>query len=97
MADHRDDAALVRASEIARLSRGGIRRIHAVAAALKNDGWHADRRLLCELALDGLERGVAGDVAETVTIGMDYDVDEIGIVERDRRAVVSGIVKFPIR
>src|SRR5580765_5365270 len=61
---------------------GRPRAIDAIAAALQHNRRHRDLRLGCEEALQRVERRIAGDITETVTIGMDDHIHEIGIVER---------------
>ena len=42
-------------------------------------------------------RGIARGVAEAVAIGLDHDVDEVGIVERGRGALIGRVIEPPVR
>ena len=43
------------------------------------------------------ERRVAGSVAVAVPVGLDHDLDEIGIVERGRAPLEGRLVEAPFR
>lgn len=72
-------------------------RHHAVVGAVEGDARHADVRLLCEAGLQGRVRRVAGRQAMAVAVGVDHDVDEIGVVEGRRAALVGRVVELPDR
>lgn len=56
-------------------------RIHAVIRALQHDGRHGYIRLPGQMRLDGRERRIARNKAKAVPVGMDHNIDKIGIVK----------------
>ena len=68
-----------------------------VVGAVQDDARHGDRRALGEAALDVVEARIAGRVAVAVPVGVDHDVDEVGIVERRRGVLEGRVVEAPGR
>src|SRR5262249_58794027 len=64
---------------------------------MQHDGRYRNRRLGGQPPLDRLQARIAAGVAETVTVGMDHNLDKIRIVERHGGAVVSRVIEPPIR
>lgn len=88
-----EHAPLEESLELARVMRGAG--VDAVAVAVDRDGGDANRRLCGELRLDSRIGGIARNQPIAVTVGMDHDVDEIGVVERRRACLERRIVKRP--
>src|SRR6476661_9101073 len=86
---------LVRPGEHCRMMGGTA--VDAVGVAVDRDGWHRDWRLRDETALDVGHGRITGNEAEAVSIGVDDDVDEVGVVECGRRAFERRIVERPAR
>src|SRR5262245_21559951 len=97
MAGARNDPAAIGAGEEARMLFRHFGRADAVRLAVQRDRWHTDRRLSREALLDRLEIGITRGVLETVAVGLDGDIDEIRIVERDRGALERRVIEDPVR
>ena len=69
----------------------------AVGIAVERDGRHRDGGLTRQLVLNFPVAWVAVDQAVPMTIGVDHDVDVIGIVVRLDATVERGLVEFPVR
>src|SRR5579863_7034811 len=80
--DPGQDAAPVWPGEQRGMRIRRLGRRDAVGLALQGDRRHGDLRPGGEFLLDRLERRIARRIAETMTIGLNGHVDEIGIVER---------------
>ena len=89
MADPRQQAALVRSRELPGVVVIGRRRIDAIGLAHEDHGGRRDRRLRGQALLDWLERRVARRIESPVAVGVDDDVDEIGVVKARRRTASS--------
>src|SRR5262249_23318212 len=61
---------------------------NAVVHAVQRNGRHHDRGKRGEPLLHAFEIGIAGRITEAVAVGLDHDIDEVGIVERCLRALV---------
>ena len=77
----RNHAPLIRAGEKPRVTLGAFNRRDAVTGAVEYDRRYADLGHRREPLLDCFQGRIARRPAESVPIGMDYDIDEIGIVE----------------
>src|SRR5579872_6717901 len=97
MTDNRNHPPFIASGEEARPGGGCTGAIDAVTATLKRNGWDSDPRLLRQCNFDLLIHGIARDIAEAMAIGMNHDVDKIGIVEGCGSLVVGGVIKFPVR
>ena len=73
----------------------GLRRIDAVGVAPQNDGRHRDPGLAGQQLFKRVEHGIARDEAEAMTVGMDDDVDEIGVVKCFGGAREGRVVEVP--
>jgi hypothetical protein len=72
------------------------RRSHdAVVGAVEDDGRHRNRRTLGQPGLGIFEARLARSIADAVPVGVDHDVDEVGVVERRRRAVEGVVGETP--
>src|SRR6476660_5319251 len=69
----------------------------AIVCAIQRDRRHIDFRTLSQAALHLLKAGVSGRVADSMTIRVNHQVHEVGIVERRRGAVKSLIGEMPSR
>src|SRR5476651_2665074 len=97
VADHWKNAAFVEAGELFRRRIVRARdRAHAVGLAIEIDRRHADRGLGLDARLDVHERRIARRVTEAVTIGLDHNVDIVGIIEGGRGLVEGGIPEVPV-
>jgi hypothetical protein len=85
------------------LGRPDIRRmmggtaVDAIGVAVDRDGGHRDWRPRDETGLDVGDGRIAGNEAEAVSIGVDDDVDEFGVVECGGRAFERRVVERPAR
>src|SRR5262249_48395049 len=86
---------LVRAGGHRRMMGGTA--VDATGVAVDRDGWHRDWWLRDETRFDVGHGRIAGNEAEAVSIGVDDDVDEVGVVECGGRAFESHVVERPTR
>ena len=97
VSDHWDQSKFIPPGEKPRLRRRYAPGVDAVAAPLKYDRRHGDRRLLRERGFHGLKNRIARGIAETVAIRMNDHIDEIGVFEGNRRTIIGRIIEFPVR
>src|SRR5262245_28765479 len=71
--------------------------VDAIGVAVDRDGWHRDWRLRDETGLDVGHGRIAWNEAEAVSIGVDDDVDEVGVVKCGGRAFERRVVERPAR
>src|SRR5262245_11292766 len=90
-----EHAVLVRPGEHRRMMGGTA--VDAIGVAVDRDGWHRDWWLRDETRFDVGHGRIAGNEAEAVSIGVDDDVDEVGVVECGGRAFESRVVEWPKR
>src|SRR5215468_5715971 len=90
----REHPVLVRPGEHRRMMGGTA--VDAIGIAVDRDGWHRDRWLRDETRFDVGHGRITGDEAEAVSIGVDDDVDEIGIVKCGGRALECRVVERPM-
>ena len=64
-------------------------RVDPIVLAHERDGGHGERRLRRQALLQGLQGGIAGHGADPVTVGMQYDLDEVRIVEGGGSPIVA--------
>ena len=71
---------LVRAGEVFSVRfRDGV--ADTVVSAFEHNRWNGDLRLLRDQVLESLVLRVALDKSITVAVGVDYDVNEVGVVK----------------
>ena len=70
---------------------------YAIVQAMQRNRRHNDGRLLGQPVLDRLQTGIARRIAEAMPVGMDYNVDEIRIVERLCAQGKVGVAESPAR
>jgi hypothetical protein len=85
MARNRDYPAFVGAGEMPGMALGAAGGTDAIRFAMQHDCRNADLRLRRQFRLGGIVSGVAGRIPVAMPIGLDDDIDEIGIVERCSR------------
>lgn len=73
------------------------RRTHAIVAAVEAERGHRDRRLQGQRRLDIGNGQVFVHQAETVAVGVDHHVDEVGVVEGRCAALEARFVQRPSR
>src|SRR5262249_58220069 len=61
----------------------GFRRRETAAVAMQHDSRHRNLRLCCQAPFDRFELRITVGVAETVTVGMDHDIDKCWMFERN--------------
>ena len=95
MADVRNDAMLAPADEL-RCRRFPIRCRHdTIRVPVQRDRRHSDRRWRGEPLLKALVRWVARRKTKAMAVGMDHDVDVVGVVEDPLTAVEGRAVDPP--
>src|SRR5262249_32441695 len=97
VAGSRDHSMLIRAGKVSGVLEGAFRRREAAAVAVQHDGRYRNTRLGGQPPLNRFQARIAAGVAETVTVGMDHNLDKIRIVERHAGAVVGRVIQPPIR
>lgn len=60
---------------------------------IHRNGRHGNQRLLRESSFQRCKCGVAFGQPEVEAIGMDHDVDEVGIIEGSRRALEGRLIE----
>jgi hypothetical protein len=97
MAGASDHAMLARADEMHR-RRLAIRRRHdTIHVPVQGDAGHADRRLRGEPLLQLRVRWVARSEAQAMSVGVDDDVDIVGVVEGACALLEGRVVEAPAR
>ena len=89
------DAVLVRSGKFLRMMWGVSG--HAIGIAIDRDGWNRDRRLGRKLCLDMGNRRISRHQPIAVPVGVNYDLDEIGVVEGFRRRLEGRVIEIPGR
>ena len=84
------------AGEVGGARRGIRRREVAVGEPIERHGRNGDRRQGRELLFEALVRGCAVDLTEAVPVGVDDDVDVVGVLEGLARPVERGVVEVPV-
>src|SRR5947209_7659841 len=69
----------------------------AICQAVQGDSRDRDGRLRSQLLLDLVVGRRAGCVSEAMTVGVQHDLDVVGIVEGHRGAVQRGVIEGPVR
>src|SRR5947209_10848742 len=69
----------------------------AIGQAVQGDSGDRDSRLRSQLLLDLVVGRGAGCVSEAMTVGVQHDVDVVGIGEGHRGAVQGGVIEVPVR
>ena len=69
----------------------------AICQAVQGDSRDCDGRLRSELLLDLVVGRVAGCESEAMTVGVQHDVDIVGIVEGHRGTFQRGVIEVPVR
>src|SRR5262249_57425485 len=77
----RDHSTLIWAGKGGGVLEGAFRRREAAAVAMQYDRRNRNTRLGGQPPFDRLEARIAAGVAETVTVGMDHNLDQIRNVE----------------
>ena len=81
---------------MAGVAGGGLHGADAVAGAMQADGGHLDGGIRRQRRLDGLQRRVAGGVAEAVAVGLDDGCDVVGVVEGAGAGLERRFVEGPV-
>src|SRR4029453_14538897 len=74
-----------------------FRRRQADSVAMQHDRRNRNLWLCSQALFDRFEARITVSVAETVTVRMDHNVDEVRIVERRCGAVIGRVIELPIR
>src|SRR5262249_424685 len=96
VAGSRDHSMLIRAGKVSGVLEGAFRRREAAAVAVQHDGRYRNTRLGGQPPLNRFQARIAAGVAETVTVGMDHNLDKIRIVERHGGAVLRPLIQPPL-
>src|SRR6266516_6584234 len=86
-----------RPSEVTRRRATVSCREVAICQAVQGDRRDRDGWLRSQLLLDLMVRRVAGCVSEAMTVGVQHDVDVVGIVESPSGAFQRGVIEVPVR
>ena len=97
MARDRDYPAFVGAGEMPCMALRAAGGTNPIGFAMQHDRRNADERLRCQLRLGGIVSGIAGRVPVAMPVGLDDDINKIGIVERCSRQRVVGVAEAIIR
>ena len=81
VAGSRDHSTLIRAGKGGGVLEGAFRRREAAAVTMQYDRRYRNTRLGGQPPLNRLQARIAVGVAETVTVGVDHDIDKVWIVE----------------
>jgi len=94
---NRYDASLVRAGKKALVAFRRLRRRDPIAFAVQDNRRHRDHRLSGKFDFDLFKGWIAPRRPIAVAVGMDRDLDKIGVVEGFGGSLVFGVIETVIR